>query len=189
MIRTVFLDMDGVLVNFVKGVCNALGKSYSHSCSGWPIDYTFWNEWPDVTFGMVNAACNTKFWSQLEWMEDGHDILRAVVNRFDPEQIYLVTQPMPNVESATGKWLWVKRNLPEYYSQMITTPAGVPKALLAKPDTLLIDDKDENIEDFRAAGGHAILIARPWNKLYMIAGQTVDSFKHSIDVLRSTGVL
>jgi len=183
MIKTVFLDVDGVMVNFVKGVCNAFGKRYTCSNRGWPTDYAFWNEWPDITFKIVNAACNTKWWSQLEWVEDGHDILRAVTEKFNPEQIYLVTQPMPNVESATGKWLWVKHNLPEYYSRMITTPTGVPKSLLARSDALLIDDKDENIDEFIAAGGRGLLVPRPWNRAHFCADRTVQVVKDFLEVL------
>ncbi len=185
MIKTVYLDLDGVLVNFVKGVCNALDKHYRCSNRGWPTDYTFWNEWPDITFDAVNAACNTEFWSSLDWMHDGQDIQAIVARHFRLDQIYLVTQPMPNVESATGKWLWVKHNLPKYYSRMITAPAGVPKALLAKPDTLLIDDKDENIDEFILAGGQGLLVPRSWNRAYPNADRTlsiVENFLEDLDV-------
>ncbi len=40
---------------------------------------------------------------------------------------------------------------------------GGKKHLLAHKDALLIDDRDENVAEFRHAGGKAILIPRPWN--------------------------
>ncbi len=162
MIETVFLDIDGVLADFRKGIHLAFDKVYDY-----PLltpKWKFWDDWPDVNSKMVNTICTSDFWTNLEWMYDGHDILREVIKYFNPEQIYLLTTPMPNIESATGKWMWVKDNIPEYYKRTIITQA--PKGLFAKPGTLLIDDKDENVEEFIAGGGDAILVPRPWNKLH-----------------------
>jgi hypothetical protein len=39
------------------------------------------------------------------------------------------------------------------------------KELLARPDTLLIDDNEKNISAFRKSGGMAITVPRPWNRL------------------------
>ena len=153
-----YLDMDGVLVNFFKGVCLKFKKDYDyHSLT----EYDFWNPW-GVTREQVNIICNSDFWANLEWMHDGHFILNSVVEKFGFDNIYLLTAPMPNPGSWTGKFLWVRRNLPCFENRIIITQA--PKSLFAGPDTLLIDDKDENIEGFRAAGGQAFLINRPWNK-------------------------
>ena len=161
-INTVFLDIDGVLTDFRKGIHNAFNKPYDYPTL--TPKWLFWDDWPDVTFEMVNAVCTIPFWAGLEYMHDGHDILRTIVNKFSSEQIYLLTTPMPNVWSASGKWMWVEKNLPNFYKRTIITQA--PKHLLARPDTLLIDDKDENIDKFRAAGGKAIRVPRPWNCLY-----------------------
>lgn len=161
-ISTVFLDVDGVVADFRKGIHNVFNKPYDYSTL--TPKWLFWDDWPDVTFKMVNDACTVEFWRNLEWMFDGHKILRSLFPRFELEQVYLLTAPMPNVESATGRWLWIKEQLPLYYKRTIITQA--PKHLLARPDTLLIDDKDENIDEFRAAGGKAIKVPRPWNCLY-----------------------
>lgn len=157
MINTVYLDMDGVIVDFVRGINKELEISeYAKK----------WDWWTDngFTFQDVNERCTFRFWRNLEWMHDGHDILREVAKYFKLEQIYLLTYPMPNIESPTGKWIWIRNNIPEYYKRTIITQAS--KTLLAKPDCLLIDDKDENVEEFIAAGGDAILVPRPWNKLH-----------------------
>ena len=162
MIKVVYLDMDGVITNFVKGVYDAFNKPYILPPQ---LKYDFWKYWElPATTKQVDLICNKEFWNNLEWMYDGEDILKEIIKYFKPEKTYLLTHPMPNVESATGKWMWVKGNMPEYYSRTIITQA--PKTLLAKPETLLIDDKDENVEEFIDAGGDAILVPRPWNKLH-----------------------
>lgn len=179
MIKTVFLDMDGVLVNFRKGIHDAFNKPYNHITSPENKKWSFWNDWPDVTFEMVNAICTTSFWQHLEGMYDGRDILTMIEYKFAPAQIYLLTTPMPNLESASGKMIWVHDHLPSYLKHTIITQA--PKYLLARPDTLLIDDKNENIDDFREAGGKAHLIARPWNRAYLQADRTVEVVREFLE--------
>ncbi len=159
MIKTIFLDMDGVIVDFVGGVNKRMGipKDTIPTKWAWVEDYGF-------TLDQVNSWCTLDFWANLEWMHDGRDILRAIMNTVGLEKVYLLTAPMPNLESASGKMMWVSGNLPICLKRTIIVQA--PKSLLANPNTLLIDDKDENVEKFVTAGGNAILVPRPWNKGY-----------------------
>ncbi len=69
--------------------------------------------------------------------------------------------------------------MPWVYDRTIISYA--PKSLLAGPDTLLIDDKDENITEFRAGGGHGILVPRPWNKLHGWAGEVLKVVKKKLE--------
>lgn len=179
MIKTVFLDMDGVLVNFRKGVHDAFGKFYDYATLS--NKWTFWNDWDDVTLEMVNHACNTKFWECLEWTKDGRNILLAIWKIFNSENIYLLTDPVIGTGTHTGKMLWIDAWLPEYVKRTIITQA--PKHLLARPDTLLIDDKDENVDGFREAGGQGILVPRPWNRDYGMAHHTVEVVKERLENL------
>ena len=160
-IKTIFLDMDGVITDFIGGVCRVFNKPYPYPEV--TKDYTFWDAWPDVSFKDVDAVCTQEFWHNLEWERDGQDIFKAVLDKIRLEDIYFVTQPMPNIESPTGKWMWVRDNFPGFLTHVIITQA--PKGLLAQSSALLIDDKDENVIEFRKAGGNAILVPRPYNKL------------------------
>ncbi len=187
MIKTVYLDMDGVITDFVGGVCRAFNKSNPYPAL--TRDYTFWNAWPEVSTKDVDAICNQEFWHNLEWVHDGRDILRAIMGTLGLEKVYLLTQPMPNLESASGKMMWVNNNLPIYLKRTIITTMDVPKSLLAKPDTLLIDDKDENVKEFVKAGGYGILINRPWNKGYERADHTVEDLEIDLlDIVHDVGV-
>ena len=106
MIKTIYLDIDGVLANFRKGIHEAFVKPYHYPTLS--KKWTFWDDWPEVTFEMVNAVCNVSFWQNLEWMHDGGGILEIIRGKFNADQIYLLTTPMPNVESATGRWSWIR---------------------------------------------------------------------------------
>lgn len=162
MIKTIFLDMDGVLADFVGGVCRAFDRNNPYPEE--TRDYSFWHAWPGIDFKHVNAICNQAFWHKLDWMYDGRDTLRAIVETVGLEKVYLSTMPMPNLETPTGKMMWIHDNLPIYLDRTIISTRNVPKSFLAKPGALLIDDKDENIVEFIAAGGQGILVPRPWNR-------------------------
>lgn len=161
MIKKVFLDMDGVLTNFHKGVCDAFDYPYKLEEMR---RYDFWQEWSrDVTRKDVNCICNQDFWAELEWHEEGKEIMNLVANAYGIENVFLLTCPMPNMGSWTGKKVWVGSMAPDYVKRLIVTHA--PKKCFAASDTLLIDDKEENVDEFIKAGGQAILIPRPWNRL------------------------
>ena len=155
----ILLDLDGVLVDFMGGIHRALGGP---PIDPWQWTYNKWEWYKDLgwTFEQMNAVCTFDFWANLKWTPDGHDILREVYR----EQLYFVTCPMPNIYSASGKMAWIRKNLPLYESQIIVST--VPKEFFAAPDRLLIDDKNENVDEFEKAGGKAILINRPWNRGY-----------------------
>ena len=196
MIKTVYLDMDGVLVNFLGGLHKALDVPYSYE--NYPYEKGKWDMLTDIpigkwdeelghdehyTFEQCNDCCDMVFWVDLNWMHDGHEILRAILDEFNTSLIYLLTTPMPNLESASGKMMWVNDNLPVYLKRTIITQA--PKHLLARPDTVLFDDKDENVNKFRKAGGQAILINRPWNAGHGRANNTVEDFKNELEEMLS----
>lgn len=150
----IFLDLDGVLVNFNKAATAIVEVKYP------PKEWWWFRS--NEEFEKVNKGCTIEFWQNLEWMPDGKEILEIIERYITPKNIYLLTTPMPNPESATGKLLWIKRELPQYYYHTILLYP--PKDLLVKPNHLLIDDKNENVDGFMKAGGQAILIPRLWNK-------------------------
>jgi len=168
----VFLDLDGVLVDFNKTATKILGVEY-------PPKKWHWYEDTPGGFEKINNACTTHFWANLDWTPDGHDIFRLVVSYVKPENIYFLTCPMPNLESATGKAIWVNKHLPVYNKRLIITCA--PKHLFAGPDKLLIDDKDENVINFARKGGSSILVPRPWNHHRSSIDKTYQTVKDALE--------
>lgn len=182
-IDLVMLDMDGVLVNFHKGVYDAFEMPYKYD--GRLKTWDFWENWPTkVTRGDINAKCDELFWSGLGWMHDGKQILDVVLKKFDADQIYLLTNPVVGGNTtATGKMEWIEQHLPKYYDRVILTVAT--KALLAKPNVLLIDDNDRNIDEFAKAGGQVLQVPRPWNGLSNLANCTVDAMASMLEVFKN----
>jgi 5'(3')-deoxyribonucleotidase len=162
----VYLDLDGVLVNFVQG---ALDFLKSDNC----ISDVTWN-FPKDMFGYADPYCpkfwdqfaSEDFWANLKWTDEGQSLVKAVEEMVGQKNIGLLTTPMDIKGCVEGKRTWVKNNLPEYQKQLIITPA---KYLLASEGKILVDDHDPNLEKFtkhpdgKLTGGQAILVPRPWN--------------------------
>lgn len=151
-----FLDLDGVLVDFVKGAYKLHSQPYDPAAR---IPYDFMS-----TFGISNnefwAPMDFDFWAGLGWTTEGKELLRGLERLFGQENIVLLTSPCLTVGSVEGKIEWIRQNLPAYSRQFFVGPC---KHLAAGPDKILIDDHDDNCIKFLAYGGHARLVPRPWN--------------------------
>lgn len=134
----IYCDMDGVLVDFIKGYFELTGKDISGE---FHTDKTFWDP---INKGGVD------FWIDLEWTPDGKQ-LWDYIKKYNPE---LLSSPSKANDSRVGKRLWVKRELPG--SHLILRSAG-KKQEFATPNTILIDDRPSNIEQWKDAGGITIL--------------------------------
>lgn len=174
MIKTIYLDMDGVITDFVSSINKCMGIP-EHTPA---LIRNWWEEY-DVSFEQVNNYCTIDFWQNLTWLSDGKEILSAVLDKFPQLSIFLLTTPMPNPGSWTGKFKWVQKHLPLFTKQLIVTT--VSKALFVGSDTLLIDDYDKNIKEFIAAGGQGILVPRSSNSLYKQAGETLQVVKNRLE--------
>lgn len=167
-----YLDLDGVLTDFNRPAMAVIGVEHP------PAEWHWYAGIPNG-FQRVNDACTVDFWANLSFMPDGREILREVCKKIRRgiDEFYLLTTPMPNPGSWTGKYLWVERNLPEW--KLIVTNA--PKRLLASPDAILIDDNDTNIQEWVAAGGIGILVPRPWNELRGWSEEALQVVKNSLE--------
>jgi len=168
----IFVDMDGVLSDFVDGMLTA------HDCwieakgkDVWFIRHKSGArlKWPqgeyrlDRVLNMPGSrfwkpADYTFFWETLPLMRDGI----KMINRLpDP---YILTSPSLSPASASGKMIWIRRYLPNLYRRLLIVPA--PEKYLLAEGNLLIDDSDVNCSRWGVAGGQAILWPQWWNTAY-----------------------
>lgn len=166
MKKITFIDIDGVLCDFVGGVHKAFGLSYDYNKYPYSLGEWFWYEEAGLTEEEVNKVCTADFWENLEWMHDGENSLYLIENTRRGDEIYLLSCPMKNPESTTGKIKWINKHMPKYSNSFIITP--VNKGILAGPDRTLFDDRDKNVDDFIKNGGEAVLVGRPWNSGYKL---------------------
>ena len=160
-----FLDVDGVLADFVGGCCEVFGISREYLYERWPPG--IWNFHPSLQitedqFWADIDAQGIKFWRNLEPMPDMADILQVVEERFG-DNVALLTSPPRNPLAVAGKVEWIQKYLPKYRRKFFVGPA---KHLLAHPRAILIDDYDANVQKFQKAGGLGIVVPRRWNHLH-----------------------
>jgi len=167
----VFLDLDGVLVDFMGGVHKWYGLPYSYE--DYPYEINKWDCLPPKSFkrSANEFWCDLppNLWANLDWTLDGKEILKEIEKFVPKEQICLFTsRSMP--QSAFGAVAWVATNLPQYRKRLLI---GDKKEFCAHENSLLIDDANHNVDAFIKEGGRTILIPRKWNRAHEKDGTAV----------------
>jgi cytidyltransferase-like protein len=135
----IYVDMDGVLVDFDGGYEKLTGMTTQEADKKGPEFF-----WKPI------SKAGAKWWITLNWMPDGKQ-LWDYVKKYNPE---LLSAPSREEASKMGKRIWVKRELPG--AKLILRSAD-KKQEFASPTSILIDDREKNIEQWGAAGGIGIL--------------------------------
>ena len=180
-IKTIFLDMDGVIVDFHRGVLEMFGVDEVSNPTEWEFKYredfgmsakTFWN------------YCDNDFWRQLEFTPEAVDIFQALQSRDLLDRVCLLSHPVSH--AFQGKVDWIKENLPQMYNskQFLLGPI---KHWCAHPESLLIDDCYNNCRDFVRAGGNAFIFPRPWNICRKVEPQAVLELERYLDLIGLRG--
>lgn len=173
--------MDGVIVNFVEGACNKLGRPNPYyDPAGQVVDTARgeFNVWKllDVPIEVMLGGLTAEDWENLEPMPDAFDILTLVEDYFGKKNVCILSNPMahPSVVADVmgAKHRCIKQHFPFYWNRFLFGPQ---KEFCANPNHVLIDDYDKNVDDFTKHGGKACLIPRPWNSA---------SHKDTVDTLR-----
>lgn len=181
-VAAIFVDLDGVLVDFVGGICasHKIPNPYPpyHDCDWMSLNLddahlSVAGKWdicalcgiPEEEFWAPTQSHD--FWRDLPATKDGQQILTAAELAVGPKKVFLLTSPTQSAYAFSGKAAWVERHLPQYFRRLLI---GSCKHLCARPDHLLIDDYNLNHDEFRAAGGQVVLVPRPWNRLWMRSG-------------------
>lgn len=153
-IPRVFLDLDGVIIDFVQGaidwyVLDCKFEDVDHwgylECASGLTEKEFWE-------GMTD-----KFWLGLKMLRHAYPLL-ALLKPYDP---CILTSP--SLTSAGVRQKWIRDNMPDYFDakRYLIGPA---KADVAREGAVLIDDSEINISAWRSAGGVGFLYPQPWNK-------------------------
>jgi len=135
----IYLDMDGVLTDFVKAFELIDGrKTTDIEKQGDPAF------WAHVKQGGL------EFWSKMPWMSDGKK-LWEYVRKHNVEVLSAPARALP--ESVKGKDIWIKRELGGIKMNLIRARE---KQKFAHENAILIDDQRKNITRWSGAGGIGI---------------------------------
>ncbi|MGZ8890252.1 MAG: 5' nucleotidase, NT5C type [Nitrososphaeraceae archaeon] len=147
---TIFVDLDGVLVDFDKHA-----KEVFNNCpSLWPENRLKGKFWKDVT---KSCREGNPFFLAMDPMPDAF-VLWNYIKDHNPT-ILSATGSLSVVPNAKfEKREWVKQHLGELAAGMgILVQSAIDKAQYSAPNHILIDDRVKAIEPWIAAGGIGIL--------------------------------
>lgn len=161
------LDMDGVLCDFISGICAAHNVTSPYLVD--PLSRGVWDI--DLLLGMPLdefwAPCEYDFWRNLPKTPEADEIVKLLTDTFGAGNITPLTSPSKNEGCITGKLDWLEEHYPALSETVIFEKQ---KHIYAGPGKLLIDDNDRNCREWIAAGGEAFLFPRLWNSRHHEAG-------------------
>lgn len=159
---TIFLDMDGVCTDFVGKVLKLFNKNRQKAEKEFVI-----NEKANLN-DVLNVS-TSKLWKEIEKEENFWENLEetsiykpliSYLNGNKNLEWYYCTSPSLNPRCVKGKLKWIQKRHGRNFRNYVFTSN---KHLLAKYNSILIDDTDKNIYSFKKSLGKTILVPRPWN--------------------------
>ena len=168
MIDRCFIDLDGTLVDFTCGVYELLRKETPPKPEDQTWGFVHSDEWVKMDYRFTVKLKPTTFC---------FSILNYCLTKFRKENICILTAPWDTEGCVEGKRDWVKKYIPGFEKRMLF---GEAKYFCANSHSLLIDDKEENINSFKEWGGKGALVPQAWNKN---KGKPIDYMFDYIDTL------
>ncbi len=149
----VFLDMDGVLSDFDTHA-KTQGKYNEHGKPKWEeLDAKWWATMP-----------------AYEGMKQFYNDMKQFGN------VRMLTAPTLSAGCYQGKAEWVDTQFGKWGLNDLIICRAMDKHLLARPNHILIDDRQKNIDEWNAAGGIGILHTGDYADTMLRVKQAVSNF-------------
>lgn len=176
----IFLDMDGVLVNFIK---------YYLDHPKYNKEKVTYETWPPGVWNFEEVLSITKkeffksmddadLWEGLSRTEEYDDILFLLKPFFKLGNICLLTTSGNMANACKGKVNWINRNFSKIDFLITNGNKGV---CAGNKKHILIDDSEKNIKEFILKGGSGVLVPRPTNSLYKEKNNVVFTIKKNLE--------
>lgn len=177
MIKKVFIDLDDTLNSMTIPALRSIGCRFKSDTdyAMFPIPGSY-----DIVAAANSMANNTglwkmapvtfwesldrKFWANLPPSPQFVQIIDFSTSLVGYDNVCILTAPTLDPLCSAGKVDWIQEHIPDRMQRQFLI--GPRKRFCASPDSLLIDDCDANISEFRDCGGRAITVPRPWNSLH-----------------------
>lgn len=169
--------MDEVLAMFVIPACLRHGRPFPYDDPAHFGVFGLQAIWGITAAEFWKPLDTGDFWHQLPKTPEADAIVELAVKKVGVDNVGIMTAPALDPYCVPQKREWIRRHFPAFSHRIIFTGA---KSMIASQELLLIDDHDTNVEHFRAAGGRAILLPRPWNQLFHFSASPVEWLKQSL---------
>lgn len=164
----IYVDLDGVIKNFGVPAMTRHG-AFIPSEAYYPPQFQ-WDILGATNYirksrGLGPISAN-KFWDDFDydfWFNlEMYDRAAEFLQMLDCiGEVFFATSPTLSSDCVAGKFDWVKKH---FRDRLRNLYIGSAKEGFAKPGAILIDDRNENVDNFIACGGQAFLVPRPWNR-------------------------
>lgn len=150
----IYLDLDGVIINWVEGVCDWFKIPYE------PEKVTHCDSLQELTNTpskeFWEKIKTPDFWENLKPYQHSNSFIKQL------QQLgTVILMSSPAYGCAGYRQNWIQKYLPDlfYKGHYILTPT---KWACAHSGTILIDDNDKNCQEF-SKFGYIIMYPQPWN--------------------------
>ena len=141
MIKTIYLDMDGVLCDFKSAV----------------VDKNIYNPTKNTINWDLLKSLGSEFWANLQWIREGQRLYAGLFKFCIEQKITLcILSSIGFREGKVGKQQWIENHITINPMCIYFVDRNTDKIHFAEENALLIDDYGKNIEKFIQAGGQAI---------------------------------
>ena len=174
MAREIYLDMDGVCVDFNRAAIEAHGLDSGDVLARWAAQhrgefftYEILNMEKARFFSHLHAL-GEAFWMGLEpypWFETLYERLSALGH------VIFCTTPTQSPACDSGKLHWLQDKFGAEFQDYILT---AHKDRLAHANAFLIDDSDHNVKQFASRGGNGVLFPQIWNANHTVEADPVE---------------
>jgi len=147
----IYLDMDGVLADFIDGVLVHFKKDRK--------DRTITKEFSDMATEIQDKSRAGElpgFWENLSVLSEGKKLYRYVKTL--NKDIWVLSSCSRDMKYCfREKHKWIKKHFPKITSEKVILVASAKhKSRYAKPGDILIDDFKKNIQRWEQEGGTGI---------------------------------
>lgn len=181
MIDIIYLDLDGVLGDFVSAAIRAHGRD---------PEAVLADEYPRGDYDALPEACGATspeaFWRGIPddlWESvpayPWRDVLWEACEARAPT--FVLTSPALSAASAAGKVRWLQAWKGPRFRNYILSPVKTP---MARYGAVLVDDADRICRAWEAHGGRAILFPAVWNSGHGEAGHALENVLDQLRDLR-----
>ncbi len=157
---TVYLDLDGVLVNWLQATLTLLDLDYSDTDLQQKIknDYNYLDELVGIpNLKKTLNLAGSEFWKNLDFLPWGRNLVKAISAKYPT---CFLTSPGLFAEAAKGKMQWQQKHFPD-----IPIIICRHKNWVAGPNKYLIDDDEGQTTRFALEGGRSWLWPQQFNLL------------------------
>lgn len=163
MIRRIAIDLDGVVFDTIRRVCELYNEDFQYYDNFTPIKPEQINTWDFLEMNLAtesyftNIFCQPRFFSNLKIM----DCAKWIIGMLDKEyEVIFVSKGNP--ANIKLKEIWLQKNLP--YGTLIGVPIQQSKSIVDLSDTILIDDMSQNLIESNAKIKIMFGKVFPWNE-------------------------